>query len=192
MTPQGRSTLLRGAGFVALVALAVAAGLWTGRAVQRARQPDPPPAPAPPAPAPAFAAGDPFPAVPLLAADGAEVSSDALVGERGGVVLFLDPDCPACGEAVAVWQTWLEAGALDGIPVIGVSGDTPESIATYRDGHGLDFPIYTDPGGIFATEHGVTMVPTTVLIDAAGTVRFAGYQPLGVVEPEEIVEKLAG
>ncbi len=190
MTPDGRSTLLRGAGFAAALIAVGAAGLWTGRAVQRARQPDPPPAPAPPVPA--FAAGDPFPAVPLVAADGSTVSSDALLGGRGGVVLFLDPDCPACGEAVAVWQSWLDAGALDGLPVVGVSGDTPESVAAYRSAHGLDFPIHTDPGRVFATEHGVTMVPTTVLIDPAGTVRFAGFQPLAGVEPEEIVERIAG
>lgn len=187
---RGRSALLRGAGFAVVLIAVGAAGLWTGRMVQRARQPERPPASE--LPAPAFAAGDRFPAVPLVAPDGAEVASDQLLAGRGGVVLFLDPDCPACTEAVAVWQSWLDAGALEGVPVVGISGDTPEAVAAYREQYGLGFPIYADPGGIFAVEHGVTVVPTTVMLDASGKVRFAGYQPLEDLDPEEVVNRVRG
>lgn len=190
MTPEGRSALLRGAGFAVALVLVGAAGLWTGRAVQRARRSDPPPVPAPPVPA--FAAGDAFPAVPLLAEDGFELSSDRMLGERGGVVLFLDPQCPACSEAVAIWQAWLDAGALDGIALVGVSSATLEAIAAYRDDHGLGFPIYADRGGVFAGRYGVEMVPTTVLVDATGTVVFAGYQPLAELDPGDVVRTVTG
>jgi len=187
MTPEGRSALLRGAGFAAALVAVAAAGLWTGAQVRRWRSP-PPPAPPPPA----FAAGDRFPAVPLIAEDGAAAASDDLLAGRGGVVLFIDPDCPACTDALGVWQSLLESSALAGLPVVGISSAPPEALAAYRARLGLGFPLYSDPGALFAREHGVTMVPTTVVVDAGGTVRLAGYLPVDNIDPEEIVELAGG
>lgn len=187
MTGERRTALLRGAAFLVLLLAVAAAGLWTGVQVRRWRTP-PPPAP----PAPAFAAGDRFPSVPLTAEDGAAVASDDLFAGRGGVVLFLDSDCPACTQAVGVWQSLLESSALGGVPVVGISSEPPAALAAYRDRLGLGFPLYTDGGAVFAREHGVTAVPTTVVLDAGGTVRFAGFLPTERLDPEEIVELAGG
>lgn len=190
MTPQRRSALLRGAGFAAALILVGAAGLWTGRAVQQARQSDPPPPAAPPVPD--FGPGDPFPAEPLIAEDGSPASSDELLGGRPGVILFLDPECPACTQDVAVWQTWLEAGALEGIALAGISDEPSEAVTAYREKLGLTFPIYSDLDRVFRDRHGVRVVPTTVLVDASGTVRSAGYQPLEGIEPAELIQRVSG
>jgi len=186
VTPERRSKLLRGAGFVALVLAVAAAGLWTGLQVRRWRAPEPPSVPPP-----SFAAGDPFPSVALLAEDGAAADSRDLLAGRGGVVLFLDPDCPACTDAVGVWQALLDSGELTGVPVIGISSEPPEALTAYRERLGIGFPLYSDPDALFAREHGVTTVPTTVVLDPRGTVRLAGYIPPQDLDPAEIAE-LAG
>lgn len=189
LSPEGRSALLRGAGFVVLLAGVAVLGLWAGGQLRRSFAP-PPAAPAPPAPA--FGAGDPFPSVPLIAEDGAAVASDDLLAGRGGVVLFLDSECPACTQAVGVWQSLLEAGELGGLPVVGIGREAPDVLTAYRERLGLGFPCYSDPGAVFSTEHGVTAVPTTVVVDAQGTVRFAGFLPTQALDPEEIVELAGG
>jgi peroxiredoxin Q/BCP len=188
MTPDRRSKLLRGAGFVALMLAVAAAGLWTGAQVRRWRAPEPPP----PMPAPAFAAGDPFPSVALIAEDGTAAASDDLFAGHGGVVLFLDPDCPACTEAVGAWQALLDAGEPAGVPVAGISNEPPEALTAYRERLGIGFPLYSDPAAVFAREHGVTTVPTTVVLDPEGTVRLAGYLPPEDLDPAEIAELAGG
>ncbi len=164
-----------------LVAAAVA-GLTVGLAWQRSRTPAPATSPGPP-PSP-FAPGEPFPSVPLVAADGSILDSRDLVEGHGGIVIFLAAGCPPCADLTAGWQArLLAATAGEGtaevasslpdprLPVFGIAPDSAERLRAYREQEGLDYPLYADSGRLFSGLHGVETVPLVVVVDGAGIVR---------------------
>jgi peroxiredoxin Q/BCP len=71
------------------------------------------------------------------------------------------------------YEAFVEAGA----DVIGVSRDTADSHAKFRDHHRLPFTLLSDPGGRVATEWGVKpklgIIPgrVTFVFDRSGVVR---------------------
>lgn len=176
----------RWAGF-ALVLVAVAAiGFWAGREIRQWRTGSASEATIAAPPPPAFGAGDPFPQVMLVAAGGERVSTGELLDGHGAAVLFLKPSCPACGESVQVWQSWIEAGELTADQVLGISSSPPQSLAEYRRTQGLTFPIYHDADAVFFRDLGVSAVPLTTFVDSTGSIRRVGFEPPGALDPGEV------
>ena len=160
-----RRDLLRGAGFMALVFVAAFAGVWAGMLVRDARSGGGPP----PAVESDLVPGAAFPAETVVDAAGA--SHDlARLAAGGAVVMFLAADCGACGMTLERWQPEIEGGALAGVPVIGVTYDPPERLADYP-AKGARFPVYRDAERVFGNEHGVTAVPTVIVVGRGGTIR---------------------
>ncbi len=153
-------------GAVAVAAVAVA-GLWAGRAVRDWR-----------AGPPSVAAhtesqlriGTPFPEVTLVDENGAAVPSAALV-EGGAVVLFLDPECPACTESALRWQDRVDPS----VRLIGIGAAEAPRLRAYKTEHDLELPVYADASGVFATRFGVTSFPFWVLVDRTGAVVALGH-----------------
>lgn len=191
MADAPRSSLARTLGFLALVFAVAFGGVYAGMKFREWRSPQHATGPSQP-PEPLIAAGDEFPDVALVAESGEPAGSRELLTRTGGVVLFVEPGCPACGEAVAVWQSMLDAGRLDGLPVIGVSGSSPGALAQYRADKGLTFPVYSDPERVFLRDYEVTAVPFTVIVDATGAVRRAGYEPPTDLDPDEVLRLARG
>lgn len=108
---------------------------------------------------------------PLL--DGSPVQ---LSGFRGQPVLlqFWASWCPVCR---------LEVGSLDGIArdhavlSVALEETSPEDIQQWLKQHAADFPVVRDLDGRIASLYGVRGVPTSIIIDAAGNIRFVevGY-----------------
>ncbi len=86
------------------------------------------------------------------------------------------------------WASWcgvcqLEQSSIvalaQGLPVLTVAtqSGTPEQLRLYAQQHHLEFPILTDASGALARRYGVTALPTTFVLDAAGRIRHAevGY-----------------
>jgi peroxiredoxin len=160
---RARQRLVGGAAAVAAVA---AAGLWAGRAMRDWRS-GPPPVPG--HAESRLTVGTPFPEVTLVDETGAAVPTGALV-EGGAVVLFLDPECPACTEASLGWQGRMQPG----VRLIGIGAADATRLRAYKAEHGLEFPVYADAGGVFTTEFGVTSFPFWVLVDRTGSVVAVG------------------
>lgn len=156
--------LARGAGFLVLVAVAAFAGVWLGMEFREGRQA------APPAAVDSdLVPGAAFPAETVVDAAGAPHDT-ARLAAGGGVVMFLAADCGACGMTLERWKPEIAGGALAGVPVIGLTYDPPERLADYP-AKGADFPVYRDAERVFGVEHGVTAVPTVIVVGRDGTIR---------------------
>lgn len=159
-----RRDLARGAGFLALVFVAAFAGVWAGTAFRDARAPG-----GGPGHETDLLPGAAFPAEMVIDAAG-QPHDLARLAADGAVVMFLAADCSACGMTLERWQPEIEGGALAGVRVIGVTYDPPERLADYP-AKGARFPVYRDAERVFGLEHGVTSVPTVVVVAPGGEIR---------------------
>jgi cytochrome c biogenesis protein CcmG/thiol:disulfide interchange protein DsbE len=119
--------------------------------------------------------GRPAPAFELVSIDGRKVDSATL---QGGPVL-LNFWASWCVECIAEHRVLFEAQQQYGtdLAIIGVLyqdsvDDALGFLARYGDG---GWPNLIDPDGRLAIDYGVTGVPESFFIDAAGTVRYKQY-----------------
>jgi peroxiredoxin Q/BCP len=98
--------------------------------------------------------GDKAPDFSLKDADGKEISLSSLAGKR--VVLYFYPkdDTPGCTIEACAFRDAFDDYRKRSIVVVGVSPDSAESHATFRDKHKLKFPLLADPQHEAATNYG--------------------------------------
>lgn len=95
---------------------------------------------------------------------------EALRG-RAVLVNFWATWCPPCKEEMPSLQTLAELEA-DRLLVLAVNVREPlPRVRRYLHASGLDLPVLPDPQGALAQAWGVTVFPTTVLIDIHGQPR---------------------
>jgi hypothetical protein len=175
---------------LALLALVVvaAAGLYLGMAVRTSREVVEPTLP----PATELVPGASFPDVPLVAEDGTLTSSRAILGEEGGVVLFLLLGCAPCKDMSNDWQRRLDAGELAGIRFYTVADAAPDKIALYKGNNHYSFPIYADTANVFSREHQVADFPLLVVVDKANVVRHQTWDPVAPVDMAAVRRLIQG
>jgi peroxiredoxin Q/BCP len=122
------------------------------------------------------------PTFTLEAADGAKVSLAGLKGQK--VVLYFYPkdDTPGCTLEAQAFRDALPRFKRKQAVVLGVSRDSTASHCRFRDKHGLNFPLLSDPEGKVIEAYGawgektmygktsMGIIRTTVVIDAQGKV----------------------
>jgi peroxiredoxin len=96
---------------------------------------------------------------------------------RGGVILFLSPDCPLCNTLAG------SIGALvnELAPTIAVCRGVAEACAVFSKQLGNAVEFLADPSGETAALYGVSAFPTAVIIDGSRKIRGYGH-PKGVEE----------
>lgn len=117
----------------------------------------------------------PAPVLEGVLLDGRVVSLDALARRDGPVLVhFWATWCPICG---------LEHDSIQAIsrdhPVVSVamqSGDTAQ-VREFMHEEALDYPVLVDELGALAGRYGVRGVPTSLVVDREGRIRFTevGY-----------------
>lgn len=119
--------------------------------------------------------------------DGEETMLDLAAGQRDSLLLVFTTDCPACRENQAVWRG-LHQEVGDAVDVVGVSLSGLEATQSYRDAHGLPFPvgISQDPG-TFISDLAITGVPMTIRVGADGRVRGSWSGVLSEQQVSEVV-----
>ena len=127
-----------------------------------------------PVPKTALQAGTPFPAVDLIDEGGQRRLSSELFASEGGVVLFLELECPPCVESAQRWQRLVTEGRVPASQVCGITMQSPAQIAAFRSELGLDFEILQDDGRRFFDEYRVTHFPMEVVVDGGGIIRDIG------------------
>lgn len=152
----------------------------TGAASATAAPPAPPPPP--PAPPSSPVLGQPAPDFTLDAVDGTKVS---LASFKGKVVVleWFNPGCPFVvrshtkGSLVATAKKHTDAGVVWLAINSGAAGkqghevaENQEAIKTWAIGH----PVLRDVSGEVGKAYGATNTPNMFVIDAAGTVVYAG------------------
>jgi peroxiredoxin len=116
----------------------------------------------------------------------------ALSDYRGSVVAlnFWATWCVPCRAEMPALQHATETFAPGELVVVGVNaGESPQQVRAFLDEQGLTFPIALDPDGAIADLYGVRVFPTTIWIDAGGSVQAEHYGPL---TGEQIEEYVAG
>ncbi len=128
--------------------------------------------------------GQPAPDFTLSSDDEAgEVTLSALRG--GPVVLYFYPkdNTPGCTTEACDFRDRLERVQSHGATILGVSRDSLKRHENFREKHGLNFPLLSDPEAEVHALYGawgekkfygkvsIGCIRTTVLIDAEGVVR---------------------
>lgn len=128
--------------------------------------------------------------LPLVAGEGAgnRVAVRALEGQ---VVLldFWASWCGPCRRSIPLINE-IEARYGDRIHLLGVNVDTNLTPDRIREAHrdfGADFPSLGDDRLEVQTLYGVSSIPTLVLIDRAGVVRWVDH---GVPDVDEVTERI--
>lgn len=151
------------------VVLAGTAGVLTGRWLSERRVVE-----MTHAPAASWTPGDPFPSLHLTTEWGDSVLSDVLLA-RGGVVLFLDLECPPCSDMAKKWDLATRDGVIPVEQVVAVTSQPADAIARFRQDAGLGIALYRDPGPAFLLNGWVTSFPVEVIVGQNGTVASVGY-----------------
>lgn len=122
-------------------------------------------------------------AQPTLPADrrvpGLDGSDVELKAPQGGVlaIVFLWSECPISNRYAPTLQAMSGRWPSSSVTFVGlfVDPDRPlGALKTHADEYALAFPLARDPGSAVAKELGVEIVPTAVVIDDRGRVRYRG------------------
>lgn len=124
--------------------------------------------------------GDTAPEIALVDLSGRTVRLSELRG-RGVVLNFWATWCPPCRREMPMLDEVHRAFSPNGVVIVGIAvGEPAATVAQYVDDVGVDYPIWTDAGSrsgdfdrtqTLLGRFGGIGLPTTVFIDADGTIR---------------------
>lgn len=117
-------------------------------------------------------AGNTAPGFSLKSVDKKEFSLQTLL-ERGPVVAaFFKVSCPVCQFTFPFLQRLYKRYGGSNVTFLGISQDDALSTKEFATEYGMTFPLLLDEDGYpVSNAYGLTMVPTTFLIETDGTVK---------------------
>ncbi len=122
--------------------------------------------------------GDPAPNFTTTILDGKQVSlQDDYVGKTPVLLVFWATWCPNCQRDIPLLnQLYKEIGERLSILAInlGVGGDSIAKVRTYKEEHGMDYPIIFDEGSRITKAYEVFGTPTQIIVDVNGTILYRG------------------
>jgi peroxiredoxin Q/BCP len=145
-----------------------------------------------------LAPGTPAPDFTATLDDGTEFHLADYRGKKHVVLYFYPKDfTPGCtAEACSFRDNYSAIAAYDAI-IIGVSGDSAESHAAFREKHSLPFPLIADPEGrlraLYDAKGWIPWMPprVTYVIDKEGIIRAAMRHDFRVTaHVPEVIEAL--
>jgi peroxiredoxin len=109
----------------------------------------------------------------------------SLADLRGRVVLleFWATWCEPCDRQIPHLNAWHKKYAAKGLAILALSDEEADKVQQYAQQNHLNYPIATDPDDRVRSQFLVSGLPTTILIDKTGVVR---YVAIGTVKPSEI------
>lgn len=134
-----------------------------------------------------LSSGDRAPAFTLTDDHGAKLSLNSLAGSR--VILYAYPAAltPGCTKQACDFRDSLASLTAYGYVVLGLSPDSVEKLAQFRETEALTFPLLSDPSKAVLTKYGaygekqlygktvVGVIRSTFVIDAKGKIEHAFY-----------------
>jgi len=134
-----------------------------------------------------LAPGDPAPDFALTTDTGETLRLADLSGQR--VVLYAYPAAmtPGCTTQACDFRDSIQSLKSAGVKVVGISPDSPEKLAKFRDRDHLNFPLVSDPDRSVLTAYGaygekqnygktvMGVIRSTFVIDPDGRIEKAFY-----------------
>jgi peroxiredoxin Q/BCP len=131
--------------------------------------------------------GDPAPDFTLTTDQGSELTLSQLRGRK--VVLYAYPAAmtSGCTKQACDFRDSLDSMRSQGYEVVGISPDSPEKLAKFRERDGLTFPLVSDPDRKVLTAYGaygekmnygrktIGVIRSTFVIDEDGRIGKAMY-----------------
>lgn len=102
-----------------------------------------------------FSAGDVVPAFSAESDNAGTVSSAQLKGKKYVIYFYPKDMTPGCTTQACDFTTNLESFKVKGYEIFGVSPDSVESHAKFRQKHDLGFTLLADPDHVLAEAFGV-------------------------------------
>jgi thiol-disulfide isomerase/thioredoxin len=130
----------------------------------------------------------PMPAISAPTLDGGRVEP-ADYARKVVVVNFWNQDCPPCRQEMPLLQSEARRLKGKGVTVIGVLyvggnwPNDPQEAGTFLERMGIGYPNVTDQSSVLAREFGIAGIPSTVVVDRSGRMRF---RVLGRLKPGQI------
>ncbi|WPF68184.1 thioredoxin-dependent thiol peroxidase [Corynebacterium sp. 21KM1197] len=131
--------------------------------------------------------GDTAPEFSLIDDHGATVSLKDYAGQRVIVYFYPRANTPGCTKEACDFRDSLSELNGMNIAVVGISPDTPEKLAEFREDHELTFPLLSDPDKTVMKAYGAFgekknygrivegVIRSTFLIEPDGTIGVAKY-----------------
>ena len=116
----------------------------------------------------------PAPGFDLLLASGAGTGDLDRMGGKVVVIEFLASWCGVCKPTYRTLADLDRRRRGDGLVVLGIGDESEAALRALASGEGLPFAVLRDVGGTARRAYRVTDLPTIVVIDRAGVVRYAG------------------
>lgn len=131
--------------------------------------------------------GDVAPAFSLPDAAGGTVSLSDYSGQRVVVYFYPRANTPGCTTEACDFRDALDQLNGANITVLGISPDSPAALAKFRDDHGLNFPLLSDPNKETLVAYGAYgekknygkvvqgVIRSTFVVNPDGTIAIAKY-----------------
>lgn len=148
--------------------------------------------------------GDPAPSFLLPGDAGRHVDSARLAGCRYVLFFYPKDDTPGCTREACAFRDNLPAFEKLGVPVYGVSADTPAKHERFAGKHSLNFPLLSDPGHELLEPYGVWIEKTlygrkyfgiqrcTVVVDRNGVIEKSWEKVSPDSHASEVLAYLSG
>ena len=101
-----------------------------------------------------LAPGDTAPAFTLQDADGHDVSLSDFAGQRVIVYFYPAAMTPGCTTQAVDFTAAISELSAAGLDVLGISPDSPEKLAQFRELQSVAFPLLSDPDKTTLTAYG--------------------------------------
>lgn len=142
------------------------------------------------APVAAWNPGDEFPSFLLTSEWGDSLSTGTLLA-HGGVVLFLDLECPPCSDMARKWDRAVSDGVVPVEQVVAITSQPADAMARFREDTGLQIALYRDPGPSFLLNGWITSFPVEVIVGSDGAVVAINYDAAAPVDEAALQAALA-
>ncbi len=132
--------------------------------------------------------GDPLPRVEVRTSTGDALSTATLVGSPMVLNVWF-ADCPPCRRELPAFAA-AHATYGDRVRFVGLNPrDDAERARQFADERGVRYESYLDPDGTFLAAAGIATFPSTLLVDASGTIVVQRAGEVSQAELEALIEQ---
>ena len=134
--------------------------------------------------------GTEFPDIELINGEYKPVMSKSLLNPNGTVVLFMDDDCPPCGDVAKDWQKKIDDGIIESSQVMGICFANAAQSHSIHEKYQVNFPIYGDERYVFLDSYGVDAFPLILVLDKSGVIRYVEHDSNKTLDASQLKKLL--